>query len=264
MPTSIVPPGMTRLPRYVLFPYGPHRTSFTLALYGAGFGVTAYRLTMREAGKSRPIFAGTVQTHDRQDWIAIAGEIIKAVSVRPGDTPGEDSATLTPEQLEVVLHHGPALRAAAARRFGWTPAESKPLRADLEATLTSRATSRGKRTHAATIGVVHAEGPTKRAALVALREGIVNHVSSVPVFRASRDLTRVIALYPVGSRFDAVELHPGRQDPIGVRHALPAKDMRAALDALEALANPKPARRSSSGLFAKVHAPVARARTGRA
>jgi hypothetical protein len=233
-----------------------------LALYGHGFGVTSYRLTIRENGKSRPIFAGTVKTDDRTDWIEIAGEIIKAVCVRPGDVPGETSLELTPEQLAVVLHHGLALRAAAAKRFGWTPAEARPLRSDLPVQLTHRATQGGKRLYHARAGVIQTEGHTRQSALQAMREAIANHVSAVPVFRATPDLTRVIAMYPVGSQFDAVELHPGKADPVGTKYHLKAHNLTEAMTALEGIIKPRP--RARSGTFSRVTLSPPRARVGKA
>lgn len=249
MPTSLIPPGMTRLPRFVFYPYGPRTSpSFTLAMYGAGYGVIAYRLTMCvDRGASKPVFAGTVKPPANTPAMDVASDIIKALAVAPGDTDGESTEGLSPEQLGILLTHGQALRASAAKRFGWTPEEAKPLRADLPAVFSKRRMAEGF-VHRAVCGAAHVEASTKHLAKVALRAAILNHVSATPVFRVNPALRTVIAVYPHGATWEAQTIGP--DGAVGQKYHLQAKDLVEANAAVDALLHP---RRKPSGVFARVN-----------
>lgn len=253
MSTSLIPPGMTRLPRYVLHPYGSQGPSFTIALYGAGYDVIAYRVTVCEDKRSRPVWAGTIQTQPgHKDWANLASEIIKQITVRPGDVSEDTADQLTPEQLAIVLAHGPSLRAEAAKRFNWSPAEARPLRSDLPALYSRRRTSTGTQ-HRFTVGQVTAEGTTRADARQAVQAACLNHLSAVPVFRVDQtgpELAKVLALYPRGDKWEVQEILPDRPNqPLGVRyHLTEAKDSAEARQAFERLGKPT---RGKSGTYAK-------------
>lgn len=256
MPTSLIPPGCTRLPRFVLYPYGPRTSpSFTLAMYGAGYDVVMYRLTMcLEHGKaSKPLFSGTIKPPAGFDPVQVASDIIKAIAVAPGDATGEDSGELSPEQLGMLVMHGQALRAEAARRFGWSPAESRPLRADLPVTYSHRAAAGGKREHVARCGEATGHGTSKREAQASLRAAAVNHLSAIPVFKSNPALKVVYAIYPHGGSWEAQEINPERPDGLGQKYHLVAKSHSEAKFAVDSLIiGKKRTVRVQSGLFARV------------
>lgn len=231
MPTSLVPPGMTRLPRFVLHPYGKGQLGVTLALYGAGFGVVAYRLYVN----GKVLFAGTAQSRS-EDWVDVASKILAELTVRPGDAEDETTSEYAPEQLSFVLEHGPAVRAEAARRFGWQDKAAK-LRADLEPIYSYRRDLGGKRRHRFQVGAVAAEASTRASAKSGIRAAVLNQCSALPTFKVMPD--RTLAMYPAGSEWRAQELLPGR---LGDAHVLPAKTQAEAQAALEALTQTTPLR----------------------
>lgn len=247
MTTSIVPPGMTRLPRFVLHPYGRGGIGCTLALYGAGFGVVAYRLYVTASRKSQVLFAGTAKTSS-EDWIDVAGKIIQAITVRPGDVEAETSEAMNPDQLAFVLAHGQALRKEAAHRFGWSEPEIVNLRKDLEGLYSYRRDIKGKR-HEFRVGAVRASAEKKSLAKSGVFRAVQNHCSAVPKFKTLAD--RTLCLYPEGAQWKAQEILP---DGLGDLHTLSAKTAEQAERAFEALTRapsltPRRSRRPSAGTF---------------
>lgn len=114
------------LRRVHLRPYQKgHGPSFCLTTYHTGLARggrerLSYRLTTREEGRTRLLFAGDdyrpSRMHEADSDAAMLG-LLEFLTLRPGDTDAEYFENYTEEQLAFARDHGEALYFEATCRF---------------------------------------------------------------------------------------------------------------------------------------------------
>lgn len=224
--TSTIPPRFpmaTHLTRTVLYPYGRKGSpSYTLSLYDTGvplfeghghyWGFRLYEHT--KGSPSRVLFqgadvAGSSNTGD------VMLSLIDRLTTRPGDTEGENTQALTPEQINFLVSHAGALRDEAQRRFGWSQ-KLVHLRSDLEAVYHSRALKGHGPRHRMVLGVCEGTGETRSTARAALEHAIGKQASALPRFSIGRVSGVVYAQYPHGRDVVIQVVDPRNPDqPLG-------------------------------------------------
>ena len=197
-------------------PGGNGAASYTLTLFDSGAphpeggSWLGYRLHRHDPGGPRRgtlLFAGADQPPPREeeggDLTMAARDVLERLTRVPGDSAPDPTDAYSPEQLAFALREARQLREAVRQRLGWRPEVPFNPRADLGelglAHHTSRALSKGGRRHRARVGIVEAEGPTRRAAAEALFRAIGNHCSAEPDFWVGPHSGNVYCLLPAGA-----------------------------------------------------------------
>jgi hypothetical protein len=223
--TTIPPASMAPTPSPAVFrrtfrPYGRGGASFTLSLFDSGAPHPAggqwlgYRLHHHSPGGPRRgalLFAGADLPPPEDGDLAVAArDVLERLTVRPGDLTPDPTAGYNPDQLTFAVRDAQALREVVRSRLGWRPEVPFNPRADLEAfaAYSSRALQEGGRRHRVRVGVVQAEGATRRAAVEALAAALGNHCSVEPEFIVGPYTSHVYALVPHGADWALYVVEP--------------------------------------------------------
>lgn len=238
LPSDIpaTPKGAKRLRRRFTL---PDESSCTLTLvdehHGAVGPLTArYKLTHHPKGTRHglTVFEGSVaRAPDPED---AAVELLRTLTVRPGEPGDERLSAYTPAQLSWCMHFGEALRKSAAARLGWSDATEATIHADLDVVAMVRAELKAGSRYRYRLGVLEVAARTQRAAKAALAAAVGAQCAITPAVRVGEVTRDVYLMYPLGTEFVLQLIHPKRINPIGVAERYEAPSSTEALAILDA------------------------------
>lgn len=239
LPSDIpaTPKGARMLRRRFVLPDG---SSCTLTLVdehsGAVGPLTArYRLThhAKDVRHGKVVFEGSaVREPDPEDT---AVNLLRMLTVRPGEAGDERLGSYTPGQLEWCMHYAEPLRLAAAARMGWGDPSDATVHADLSVIAQVRAELKAGARYRMRLGVLDVSARTKREVKAALAAAVSGQCSTTPAVRVGATTQDVYVMYPLGTEYVLQLVHPRRQErPLGVSERYEAPSVEAALGILDA------------------------------
>lgn len=242
MPPAPTLPGSATLLRRTFRPKALGGRSYTLTLFDsgaphpAGGFWLAWRLYQHDPSmgrRGRLLFAGADQEPPSapDGLLDAARAIMERLTVRPGDLAGPDDPTAlySPDQLAFAVRDAAPLREAVRQRLGWRAGVPFNLRADLEATYSSKtlATPAGRR-HRCELGVLRVEADSKQEARQLLAAGVLGQCSAEPELEVGQRTRDVYALWPLGTEWVIQLIHPNQADVVGQRQQFTAANREAA------------------------------------